>query len=402
MPTTPGKLVLGATKTCYVRYSNGTESSIVTTSTKLQDGSVSRTRPTPGIHHKVGRRWGVLPYTFSATDSWRSSGEIRKSYNSTFYQKNTTPTIGNAFWDIASTCANLGSFAAELDAAAAKCRIDAALSLKNQDVHIGAALGESREAAAMITDRGYVLGKAIVAALRRDWSGVAKNLNMRRLAKAPQDISSAWLEYQYGWKPLMADIHGAWTALQGNFARDDQVMSTRSRESGTVTRTWNFSNTNNVTGVRKIQVDIQLRCEVGLCAKVQNSFIAGLSSLGLVSPWEVTWELVPFSFVVDWFLPVGDAISALSAPAGLSFVDGYETRSVHASWNGDLPAYWSASEPTIFVNAPSGGISATTMKRTVLGTWPLFDFYSNSDPFKSNIRKANAVSLTVQQMLTMR
>jgi hypothetical protein len=33
-------------------------------------------------------------------------------------------------------------------------------------------------------------------------------------------------------------------------------------------------------------------------------------SLGLVNPAEIAWEVVPYSFVVDWFLPIGSYISA--------------------------------------------------------------------------------------------
>jgi hypothetical protein len=33
-------------------------------------------------------------------------------------------------------------------------------------------------------------------------------------------------------------------------------------------------------------------------------------SLGMVDPLQVAWEIVPYSFVVDWFLPVGSFLSA--------------------------------------------------------------------------------------------
>jgi hypothetical protein len=44
--------------------------------------------------------------------------------------------------------------------------------------------------------------------------------------------------------------------------------------------------------------------------------------LGLLNPAEVIWELVPFSFVADWFLPIGDYLSALDAPMRFSHVGG--------------------------------------------------------------------------------
>jgi hypothetical protein len=36
-----------------------------------------------------------------------------------------------------------------------------------------------------------------------------------------------------------------------------------------------------------------------------------LHSLGVTKPLSVIWELVPFSFVVDWFVSVGEWISSL-------------------------------------------------------------------------------------------
>jgi hypothetical protein len=39
---------------------------------------------------------------------------------------------------------------------------------------------------------------------------------------------------------------------------------------------------------------------------------------------EVAWEIIPFSFVADWFLPVGKFLSHLTATSGLVFVNGYK------------------------------------------------------------------------------
>jgi hypothetical protein len=50
------------------------------------------------------------------------------------------------------------------------------------------------------------------------------------------------------------------------------------------------------------------------------------SELGLTNPVEVLWELVPFSFVIDWALPIGSFISQFDASLGWTFVDGSITR----------------------------------------------------------------------------
>jgi hypothetical protein len=50
-----------------------------------------------------------------------------------------------------------------------------------------------------------------------------------------------------------------------------------------------------------------------------------MAGFGLTSPVSLAWELIPFSFVVDWFLPIGSAIQAFSAFEGLTFMSGYKT-----------------------------------------------------------------------------
>ena len=40
------------------------------------------------------------------------------------------------------------------------------------------------------------------------------------------------------------------------------------------------------------------------------------------NPLLTAWEKVPYSFVVDWFIPIGDFIAQYSATDGLSFISG--------------------------------------------------------------------------------
>ena len=45
--------------------------------------------------------------------------------------------------------------------------------------------------------------------------------------------------------------------------------------------------------------------------------VASAAQFGLTNPLLVAWEVVPFSFVVDWFLPVGDYLEGLTSLHGL-------------------------------------------------------------------------------------
>jgi hypothetical protein len=45
-------------------------------------------------------------------------------------------------------------------------------------------------------------------------------------------------------------------------------------------------------------------------------------SFGLLNPAAVAWELLPFSFVVDWFLPVGRYLEGLDVPMRFDHLGG--------------------------------------------------------------------------------
>jgi hypothetical protein len=43
------------------------------------------------------------------------------------------------------------------------------------------------------------------------------------------------------------------------------------------------------------------------------------------NPAELAWEVIPFSFVVDWAIPIGDTLSALDALRGVTGIQGTES-----------------------------------------------------------------------------
>jgi hypothetical protein len=55
--------------------------------------------------------------------------------------------------------------------------------------------------------------------------------------------------------------------------------------------------------------------------RVDNPNLHLAQQLGFINPLSVAWELVPFSFVVDWFGNVGQVLASFSDFAGLSQVN---------------------------------------------------------------------------------
>ena len=59
-----------------------------------------------------------------------------------------------------------------------------------------------------------------------------------------------------------------------------------------------------------------------------------ISYYGLDNPTLAVWEAMPYSFVVDWFLPVGDYLSSLSAFNGIEVINPSISVSYTCSWKG--------------------------------------------------------------------
>jgi hypothetical protein len=67
-------------------------------------------------------------------------------------------------------------------------------------------------------------------------------------------------------------------------------------------------------------VEARVKCVIH--AKVKSESLTRLKQLGLANPAAIAWELVPFSFVFDWFVPVGEFLNAVTGTFGLEFHDG--------------------------------------------------------------------------------
>lgn len=107
-------------------------------------------------------------------------------------------------------------------------------------------------------------------------------------------LSDIYLMYQYGLKPSFADIKAIgdfWTS--GNFSRSicDQVLY----------GTW--TEKNGATHTIKMRLRLKERA--------LSSVYLKLKDLGLELSAANLWDLVPYSFVVDWVVPVGDWLTAL-------------------------------------------------------------------------------------------
>jgi hypothetical protein len=176
--------------------------------------------------------------------------------------------------------------------------------VKNSILTVGGALVDVKH--------GNMLRAAQRLGLIKSTLGRAKSGRFFRNPKAslsPEDISSRWLELQYGWKPLIEDVYQAakaYEALTSGPRTYYYKVSTKRRH--------HFDSSPAPSGYTCMSVgELKQKMLYEYREVLPND---EPRSLGLEDPTVVAWELVPYSFVVDWFIPIGTYISnAHAAPS---------------------------------------------------------------------------------------
>lgn len=197
--------------------------------------------------------------------------------------------------------------------------------VRDSDINIAVAYGERAETIRMLTGTIQKLGKVYSQAKSGNWLGAFQALGGSGNRPAPsfgKSVANNWLELQYGWLPLMSDIFGACATLQKQVSRKQYVVvraRKKIQDTGSSEATsGNFVDYTTVSAMYEVSVRAKMR--------LSNMGLKTATEVGLTNPALVAWELVPFSFVVDWALPIGSFLSQFDASLGWEFSVGSITR----------------------------------------------------------------------------
>lgn len=178
------------------------------------------------------------------------------------------------------------------------------LDIKDIAVNLGVTLVEYRQTARMFRD--FAVG------VHGAWKAFRGRLPKRRRI-TPCDIAASELVYSYGIEPLAKDLYDSYWQLQGRLV--DPVY----RRFVSTARDRGEHLVSEFAGKHTCQWEMSQRA----IAYVQME--TNYSDFKLGNPLELAWEVIPFSFVVDWAVPVGDYLSALDALKDVKSVIGTVT-----------------------------------------------------------------------------
>lgn len=194
-----------------------------------------------------------------------------------------------------------------------------------ENASLGAALATVPESFAMIATRLASITGAYRNLRKGRFKKALSDLNVRPLPKhkntkltRPKDASALWLEYWFGWAPMIGDIYAACNVVCDEFppvtVKGTATIPVMEKY---VTNKWGGRSTDWLFG--------KVHAKAQASVRVTNPNLFLLNKLGLLNPATVAWELVPFSFMVDWFGNIGDVLNDWTAYAGLELTDAFTT-----------------------------------------------------------------------------
>lgn len=163
-----------------------------------------------------------------------------------------------------------------------------------------------------------------------------KDLLALRGMISPKELADAYMEYRYGLRPIVYDVTdliSAISTLGKNFVPKRQTFRSRRSESKTAIGR-NHSITPGGMYTLNFVTCASRTVEVSAGVLTDIEFLNAFNIFGLDQPFETVWELIPFSFIVDWFFNVGKTIAAFTPEMGVknlaSWVSVKETLTLQA------------------------------------------------------------------------
>lgn len=215
-------------------------------------------------------------------------------------------------------------------------------SVKGHQFNLAVSAAQGKQTVNMVVNAAHSIGGALRDLRRGRFESAARRLgvNQRPSKLSEKDVAGRWLELQYGWLPLMSDVYEASKAYEAltKGPRIDRVSVSLTREgvfdSSSSKLNWSCKGT--------------VKEKWRLIYEMTEQLSAG-RSLGLTDPLSVAWEIIPYSFVVDWFIPIGTYLENLNTIPKLSgrFLT-TKTRRFQGSALSVNPAYKWTTKPTSF------------------------------------------------------
>jgi hypothetical protein len=202
----------------------------------------------------------------------------------------------------------------------------------NRYLQSGVFLGELRQTLSLIRNPAKsarllvdVFAKSTFRRARPRRGRSSRNITIaEKLKYLKNAIADSWLEFSFGWNPLAADVDAAYRLLNDLATKTNRMFaevkgSNLQYDKKLITSALTGQATNrpySVLQTKQTYAEVIVSYYGRIRLDMPNSVDRYFTGLGLTVAdiLPTSWELVPWSFFVDYFTNVGDVIEAWSFP----------------------------------------------------------------------------------------
>lgn len=190
--------------------------------------------------------------------------------------------------------------------------------------------------------------------------------------------SSAHLQATFGWGPLLSSIYGAADELLRLKTQSPGVMRFKGRAKSSRTRNFEIQRghpfSSSAPGAY-VGVDVQEQHSTEICVYMMCDSGLDLRRWTSFSPLTVGYELLPYSWIVDYFWNLGGYLQDLETALlyRTAFAGGYVTTMTHVNAQNYITRPLWRSGPVPFSVSGNGFLKYGTMTRKVLTNYPFPD-----------------------------
>lgn len=148
----------------------------------------------------------------------------------------------------------------------------------------------------------------------------------KALGRKRELLANDVLEEQFGWEPLIADIHAALYTV----VKDASVGRFYHKSSGKSNFTSRNGYGDDWTTTQQV-TQCEIRTSYAATVEVQNFNHYMLNRLGLINPADVVWDLIPWSWVVGMFVNIQSFVRQVTDDVGLSVTNESVTRTARGT-----------------------------------------------------------------------
>jgi len=355
----------------------------------------------PSSYSRYGHRWeGISPGKYKLGDSF--SLYVQNAYiNHVDLNSALSRYDNNPYYLPGSLVSIKSATGTEVDNSRVRAESKALADLASSKASMGENLAQLNQTADLfgaIADASLDVMRAY-RAVRHGRLPNLHSLNVKAIRKLIRDgklekrVANYWLSYWFGFKPLVSDAYGLYELMLEQ-AKPVMLVHGRGRSQLIHAGSYQAPSVSTSAPGYRFSDSSSILHQTHITGKLDDARLLRLiNRVGMLNVPSLAWDLIPFSFVIDWGVPVGELLSNLTATSGLTFVGGSSTVRYERELLCTVDPRWLYTGS----QGPVSHLWGFGTNRTKLNSWPKGGLYSK--PFFTGASRFATIGALMSNLL---